>query len=279
MVTHATSYAGLAFRPGTQELWVCETSARADDSIAIATLDANGSAEKIERLRFKSHAVPAGLAFSPDGRTLYATLSAGNTVAVIDADKRKILREIPVGVAPMAIAVSRQTGLHLRRQSRRRRPKPGETTAFSARTQVLTEPSTGSSASGTLSVIDPRESASVREIATGLAPSSIAISEDGAMLVVANAHSDSLSIFDTARMAAVDVKIPSFPAGTFGSQPVSVAFRPAANGCTSPVPASTRWALSNTARARSGALSERCHRLGSRSPWPLRPMAACASCR
>ena len=226
VATHATSYAGLAFRPGTRELWVCETSARADDSIAIATLDANGAAEKTERLRFKSHAVPAGLAFSPDGRTLYATLSAGNSVAVIDANKRELLREIPVGVAPMAIAVSKQTGQVYVANRGGRRPRPGETTAFSARTQVLTEPLTGSSASGTLSVIDPRDPASVREIATGLAPSSIAISEDGATLVVANAHSDSLSIFDTARMAAVDVKIPSFPEGTFGSQPVAVAFAP-----------------------------------------------------
>ena len=226
VLTRATSYGGLAFRAGTHELWVCETTGSRDDSIAIATLGANGSAERTERLGFKSHTVPAGLAFSPGGKTVYATLSASNTVAVIDADNRELLREIPVGIAPMAIAVARQTGRIYVANRGGRRPKPGETTAFTARSEVLTEPVTGSSASGTLSVLDPRNPGSVSEYATGLAPSSIAISEDGAMLAIANAHSDSVSIFDTVRMSSVEVRIPSFPEGTFGSQPVSVAFAP-----------------------------------------------------
>ena len=226
IVIRTTSYAGIAFRPGTRELWACETSRSKPDSLAIATLKADGSAETTEHLPFPRHAVPAGLAFSPDGKTLYATLSAANTVAIIDAAKREVLREIPVGVAPMAIAVSRKTGLIYVANRGGRRPKPGEPSAFSAQTLVLTAPATGSSASGTLSVIDPKEAGLAGEYATGLAPSSIAISGDGAVLAVANAHSDSLTIFDTARMAAKEAKIPSYPEGTFGSQPVSVTFAP-----------------------------------------------------
>ena len=228
VVTRSTSYAGLAFRPGSPELWVCETTGSSEDSLAIATLDANGSAGKTERLRFPRHAVPAGLAFAADGKTLYATLSASNTVAVIDADTRQAVREIPAGVAPMAIAVSPKTGLIYVANRGGRRPNAGETTAFSAQSKVLTQPETGSTASGTLSIIDPKGTAPASEHATGLAPSSLAFSADGALLAVANAHSDSITIFDTAGMGAVEVKIPSFPEGTFGSQPISAAFAPGA---------------------------------------------------
>ncbi len=60
----------------------------------------------------------------------------------------------------------------------------------------------------------------------GLAPSGLAISPDEKTLVVANGHSDTVTLLDTATLAATTVKIPAYPEGTLGSQPIGVAFAP-----------------------------------------------------
>jgi YVTN family beta-propeller protein len=225
--TKATSYGGIAFRNGSRELWACESARSGDDALIVATLGANGSVEKTERLRFREHPVPAGMAFSPDGKLVYVSLSSNDTVAVVDASERELLREIPVGIAPMAIAVSKQTGKIYVANRGGRRPKTGEASehvAYSAQSAVLTDAATGSSASGTLTLVDPREPETPHHFVTGLAPAAVTISADGSMLAVANAHSDSVTVFDAERMTSVEVKVPSYPDGTFGSQPVSVAF-------------------------------------------------------
>jgi hypothetical protein len=127
----------------------------------------------------------------------------------------------------MAIAVSQQTGRIYVANRGGRRPAAGEPSqhiAYSARSEVLTDAMTGSTASGTLTLIDPKEPETPRHFATGLAPSAVTVSADGSMVAVANAHSDSVTVFDSGRMTSVEVKVPSYPDGTFGSQPVSVAF-------------------------------------------------------
>ncbi len=235
VATKATSYGGIAFRPGTSrpgaiEIWACESERSDGDALVVATLGANGSVEKTERISFRGHPVPAGLAFSPDGKFAYASLSSNGTVGLVGASERKLLREIPVGLAPMAIAVSRQTGKIYVANRGGRRPTAADASgrvAYSAGSKVLTDATTGSTASGTLTVIEPGEAGTTHQVDTGLAPSAVTISADGSMLAVANAHSDSVTVFESARMTGVEVKVPSYPDGTFGSQPVSVAFSPA----------------------------------------------------
>jgi YVTN family beta-propeller protein len=227
VATKATSYGGIAFRPGTSELWACESARSGEDALIVATLGANGSTQKTERLRFPEHPVPAGAAFSPDGKLAYVSLSANDTVAVVDASEREILREIPVGIAPMAIAVSKQTGQIFVANRGGRRPQAGDASehvAYSAHSEVVTDAATGSTASGSLTLIDPRAPETPHHFGTGLAPAVVTISPDGSMVAIANAHSDSVTVFDSARMTSVEVKIPSYPDGTFGSQPVSAAF-------------------------------------------------------
>src|SRR5205823_12793481 len=106
-----------------------------------------------------------------------------------------------------------------------RRPSAGDTVAPSSGSQVVTDPQTGSTASGTVSVIDAKTK-TVREIAVGLAPSGLALSPDEKTLAVANGHSDSISIINTASLEKTDLRIPAFPEGTLGSQPIGVAFAP-----------------------------------------------------
>ena len=97
--SRATSYTGIAFRPGDRELWAGETSGRGPDSLLIISLSETGAVVKSEHISLAQHPVPAGIAFSTDGKTVYVAFSRNNSLAVIDADSRQIKREVAVGMA------------------------------------------------------------------------------------------------------------------------------------------------------------------------------------
>ncbi|HTM50674.1 MAG TPA: alkaline phosphatase family protein [Bryobacteraceae bacterium] len=222
--SRSTSYAGIAFRPGDRELWASEATRNGPDGILVAGISDIGMPGKADRIELEGHPVPAGIAFSSDGATAYVAFSRNNSVAVIDAATRKVRKEIPVGIAPFAVAVSREGKLFVSNRGGRR-PRPGDTVAPSSGSQVVTDPVTGSAATGTLSVVNPATD-TAQEIAVGLAPSGLALSPDEKTVAVANGHSDSVSLIDTVRLGRTDVKIPAYPEGTLGSQPIGVAFAP-----------------------------------------------------
>jgi len=221
--TKSSSYTGIAFRPGASEIWTGETSRDGADFLLVTPVSATGVPGAGVEIPLGTHAVPSGLAFSEDGKTVWVAMSRSNTVAVFDAVARKMVKEIPVGVAPFSVAYSKTHNAVYVSNRGGRRPKPSETTAPSSGTEVLTDPSTGATVSGTVSVIDARTE-NVREIAVGLAPSGLALSKDESMLAVANGHSDSVSILDTKTLSVTEVKVPAYPTGVTGSQPIAVAF-------------------------------------------------------
>lgn len=187
--SRATSYAGIAFRPGDRELWASETTRNGPDSLLIVHLSELGAVETSERLSIHGHPVPAGIAFSTDGKTAYVALSRNNTVAVVDATSHEVLREVPVGIAPFGVAAIGERAFVTNRGGRR--PAGSDSTAPSSGSMVATDSVTGSSVSGTVSVINTKDF-STREIPVGLAPSGLAVSPDGKLLAIANGHSDSV---------------------------------------------------------------------------------------
>ncbi len=220
--SRATSYAGVAFLPGDRQLWASETTRNGPDSILIAELTDLGLPGNTTHLELAGHPVPAGMAFSRNGATAYVAFSRNNSLATIDTETRKVTREIPVGIAPFAVVLSKQGKLYVSNRGGRR-PATGDTVAPSSGSQVVTDPVTGVASSGTVSVVDI-ESGSVREIQTGLAPSGVALSPDEKTVAVANGHSDSITLIDTGSLEKTDLKIPAYPEGTLGSQPIAVAF-------------------------------------------------------
>ena len=58
--------------------------------------------------RYGANQLPAGLAFSADGKSLYAAINLTNRLAEIDLAKNRIVREIPVGNAPYDVALVRR---------------------------------------------------------------------------------------------------------------------------------------------------------------------------
>src|SRR5262249_21147795 len=79
---------------------------REDDSLAIFSIDASGQLGPRARLPFRGHAIPAGIAFSPDGLRAFVALNGANALAVIDTAARKTIREVETGVAPFGVAVA-----------------------------------------------------------------------------------------------------------------------------------------------------------------------------
>src|SRR5579872_2900242 len=152
--TRTTSYTGVAFRPGDRELWTSETSRNGPDSIAIETLSEWGVPEKTDRIELTGHPVPCGIAFSPDGSTAYVAMSRLNQLAVIDVATRTIRQSVDVGNAPFAVMLLPKHGKILVTNRGGRRAGANDTTAPSSGTEVVTDPVTGSTTTGTVSVID-----------------------------------------------------------------------------------------------------------------------------
>ena len=222
--TRSTSYAGIAFRPGTHELWTPETTRR-DGNLVITEVADNGQAGKPVPLKLEGHPVPAGIAFIKDGSRAFVALSRKNSVAVIDAERKAVIREIPVGMAPFGVAVAEKRGLVLVTNRGGRPPAQGQVSAPSSGSMIATDPRTGTTVSGTVSVMDLK-TFSVKDVEVGLAPSMLAVSPDGDMAAVANGHSDSVSLIELESLKVTNVKIPAWPENTLGSQPVAAAFAP-----------------------------------------------------
>jgi len=139
-------------------------------------------------------ALTAGMAYSPDGSTLYAAVNGQNRVVAIDPTAGTIKQSWDVGIAPRQLKfvggqlyVSDEGG---------RMAKPGEDTIESYGTQVPADPYLGTSTTGVLSVIDTGNAAApVGQIEVGLHPTDMHL-EDG-VLYVANTFDDTVSVVDT----------------------------------------------------------------------------------
>jgi YVTN family beta-propeller protein len=171
----------------------------------------------------RGYSNPCGIALSRDEETAFVCLSAKNSLAVVDLESGKLIREIAVGVAPYDVVVSLD-GQRAYVSNWGGRP-PGKTdrTADSYGTAVLID-RRGVALSGTVSVIDLKQNREIHEIATGLHPSGLTLSADGRTLFVANANSDTISVIDTETLQVTEtVSVRPDPALPFGSQPNALA--------------------------------------------------------
>lgn len=169
------------------------------------------------------NAVPIGLAFAPGENSLYAVLNMRNSLAEIDLETQKVIREIPVGNAPYGLVlvgknayVSNWAGRH---------PKPNETSAPSgAASPVRADPTRFIADSGTVSVVDLEAGKELTQIEVGLHPNGILATPDGTHVLVACANSDLIAVIDTANNTVVE-NISTRPAEKllFGSAPNGLA--------------------------------------------------------
>ena len=173
---------------------------------------------------------PLGVAISPDGKTAYAVLDTNNTLTKIDltAAAPKQGAEIRVGNVPHSVLISPDGKTAYVSNEAGRIATAEDFQGYSNGTPVVAEYPTGSTSTGTVSVVDLASFTVTGNILTGLHPTGMAFW--GNYLLVANAYSDSLSMIDTASnqvAATIDLGLPigvpseSHPA--YGAGPNSIA--------------------------------------------------------
>ncbi len=183
--------------------------ARLADSIALA----------VKQPRMSGTRYPAGIAISPDGRTLYVAENLGDSLAVVDLAARRVVQRLATERYPYSVVAGRDGTVYVSAWGgwtvsafpRLANGSLGEGT----RIRVARHPSAlllsnnGSrlfAASGStdrVSVVDTR---SLRLVATlndsspaigeGSTPNALALSPDGTRLFVAEADNNSVALFD-----------------------------------------------------------------------------------
>ncbi|WP_375462549.1 beta-propeller fold lactonase family protein [uncultured Methylobacterium sp.] len=156
---------GLAFPPALAGEAV--VTAQGDDAVDVIDLDAGTILRKIPVA-----GSPAGVALSPDRRTAYVTRPDGPGVAVIDLPSRSVVQMLALPGGPLGIAVNPRTGAVY------------VADWYASRLFVLVPGEAGLRLDG--------------EIAVGASPSGIAVTPDGATLLVANREANSVSLVDAA---------------------------------------------------------------------------------
>ena len=166
---------------------------------------------------------PCGIALSPDGESALVCLSRNNSLALVDLTEGRLVKEIPVGVAPYDVILSADGTRAYVSNWGGRRAKEGERTAGSSGTPALVD-ERGVTSSGIVSVVDLKDGREEMEIITGLHPSGMAMSADGRILYVANANSDTVSVVDTkSGQVTQTIEVRPIPSLPFGSAPNALA--------------------------------------------------------
>lgn len=173
-----------------------------------------------------SGAFPYSLAVSGDGTKLYAGLSGKNKLAVIDTTANTVAAQISVGNAPAGVAV---VGNQVFVSNRGGRPAvAGDTTNKSDGTNIVSDPVTGASTTGTVSVVDAATNTVSDTIKVGLQPASLTV-HDGAVFAT-NTNSDTVSIIDAAsHQVAQTFSVQPLHRATVGAAPNSVTFADASH--------------------------------------------------
>jgi len=143
-------------------------------------------------------AYPMGIALSPNGNTAWVVLDNNDTLTSIDLTQSspKEGSEIRVGNVPHSIVISPDGSTAYVSNEAGRIAKSTDFQGYSNGTPVVAEYPTGSTSTGTISVVNLSTGSVTKSITVGLHPTGTAFW--GQNLLVANAYSDSISVINTA---------------------------------------------------------------------------------
>ncbi len=223
------SYTGLRFSPDGRRAFLSDVNGSVVvlDVAEDATLSVSRAIPLPDaRAPRRREEIPAGLAVSPDGKTLYVCGNLSNTLLELEVASGRVLRVFDVGVAPYDVVLA--GGKAYVSNWGGRRPGPGELTGPAGRgTVVKVDPVRHVASEGSVTVIDLASGKPRAEIVTGLHASALAVSPDGRHVVCANAASDTLTVIETRTdTVAETIWAKPSPADLFGAQPNALAFDP-----------------------------------------------------
>ena len=170
-----------------------------------------------------NNSIPAGLAISADGNTIYAALNGLNELAVIDVSTLQVTTQVPVGNAPWGVALDTTNNIVWVTNEGGLVPTGSDPTNSSDGTNILVNPATGAASTGSVSGIDLGSGTVKYTIQVGLEPTALLLHDN--MLFVANTNSDTISIIDP-KAGTLAYTFPLFPGVAYGSQPNDINFLP-----------------------------------------------------
>jgi YVTN family beta-propeller protein len=173
---------------------------------------------------------PTGIAVSSDAKTAYVVLDNNDTLAKIDLTASPPVEgaEVRVGNVPHSVVISPDGKTAYVSNEAGRIATADDFQEYSNGTPVVAAYPTGSTATGTVSVVDLASFKVTASIETGLHPTGMAFW--GKYLLVANTYSDNLSVIDTTNNLEVrkmdlglPIGVPGDPGPAYGAGPNSIA--------------------------------------------------------
>jgi YVTN family beta-propeller protein len=221
------SYTGLVFSPDGSRIYLSDVQG----SIKVFGVDASHHVQGLRSIPLppanapdRRAEIPAGLACSADGLRLYVALNLGNGLAELDPATGQVLRTWAAGIAPYDVALAGHK-IYVSNWGGRR-PGPDSVTGPAGRgTRVRVDPARYIASEGSVTVIDSGSGEVIGEILVGKHASALAVAPGGALVVVANAASDTLSVIDTRTDQVIEtICARQDPGDLFGASPNALAF-------------------------------------------------------
>ncbi|MBI2059736.1 MAG: bifunctional YncE family protein/alkaline phosphatase family protein [Nitrospirae bacterium] len=180
-------FSGIVFNPNGLELYAA--TGAGGEVVAY-----NGNFERSWVIPIENY--PAGLAATPDGRTLLVSRMLKHTVTLIDTERIEKIADLETWAYPLDIAVS-----------------PDGSRAY-----------VSNWGDSSIAILDLREKRTLGRVEVGKHPEGVALNPDGNLLYVANSDSDDVSVVDTAtQTVAATISLKWNGTDPLGITPVDVA--------------------------------------------------------
>ena len=224
--TALVSYTGLVYSSDGKRVYLSNVGG----SIKVFSVDADGKHAPSHTIPLpdakaprRAQEIPSGLAIDESGNKLFVCGNLSNSLIEIDLADHKVVRKLPVGVAPYDVVIHKNKAYVSNWGGRI--PGAGDLTGPAGRgTTVRVDPVRHIANEGTVSIIDLTTGA-IETVMVGLSPSDLALSPDGRYIVCANTNSDSLSILSTETGKVVEtVWVNAKQSDLYGAAPNALSF-------------------------------------------------------
>ena len=174
----------------------------------------------------QSTSYPLGIAITSDGKTAYAVLDNNNTLTKIDLTQTtpKQGAEVRVGNVPRHVVISADGTTAYVSNEAGRIATVEDFQGYSNGTPVVAAFPTGSTSTGTVSVVNLSSFTVTASIETGLHPTAMALW--GKYLLVANTYDDTISVIDTTSNLVVNTINVGLPFGAPGGSTPAIGASP-----------------------------------------------------
>ncbi|CRK84994.1 bifunctional YncE family protein/alkaline phosphatase family protein [Neobacillus massiliamazoniensis] len=213
---------GLAYSKDGSQLYATGSSG-STGKVVVMSIAADGTPTIKQKYNLPNAKVggninPLDLAVGPQGQLLVA-LNRDNSLGVMDPQTGKLTAKIPVENAPTSVLVDGNTAYVTNQGGRI--AKSGDTTIDSSGSQVVVDPKTGATTTGTVSVVDLTTNTVTKNIEVGVQPERM--TQSGQYIFVTNTNSDTVSVIDTKTNNVVQtIDVQPYPNAHKGAAPNAV---------------------------------------------------------